>query len=122
MAKRLARVVDMLGPRTEAAAIAQLTTQQLHNITTGRSWPSAEAVARLASAAGADLNWVLLGTGRSAGPQQSRTIPEETLRVLLWANRNITGVALDLEPDPERLELRPGPTLRALWSARTGDR
>lgn len=50
-------------------------------------------------------------------------ISSETTVVVAWAAGNTTGIALDLEGDPERPgELRPGPTLRALWAARTGAR
>jgi hypothetical protein len=63
LAARIELIAKAIGTKAKAAKIANVSVQQLHNITTGKSAPSFSTVAKLSTESGYDLNWVWTGEG-----------------------------------------------------------
>lgn len=66
---RFAALLDLFDGPVEAAEIAEITTDQLALFARGRAAPPFSVVARLADAAGVDLNWLWSGDGEMMRPE-----------------------------------------------------
>ncbi|MET4700977.1 phage repressor protein C with HTH and peptisase S24 domain [Constrictibacter sp. MBR-5] len=75
---RFAALLDLFDSPAEAAEIAEVPADQLAAHARGRGAPSFVVVARLAAAAGVDLNWLWSGEGEMMRPEPpAETAPEE---------------------------------------------
>lgn len=73
---------EAIGTQVEAAAVAGVTDRQFRAYTKSQAQPTFETVARLAQAAGFDLNWAATGRGEPRGPAPRPVATELMARVV----------------------------------------
>ena len=73
LVRRIEAVCNLLGSRVSAAAVAEVSTDQLARYIKGESQPAFATMGRMAAAAGVRLDWIWSGQGpmREEGAQAS---------------------------------------------------
>jgi DNA-binding phage protein len=72
---RIRAVVQRFPGQAEAAEVASISTQSLHNLMTGKSLPSLIPLSRLAAAAGIRLEWIATGDPPMLAPNKGGRPP-----------------------------------------------